>query len=418
MKKSWRILSAISIISIPFPIVAASCEKKNNIQKTIKFDENNQQENKEKEDEQKNQNQQDNQSNKIGNKSNLETNKEDLQAKEKQENLEKIKKIQSLWEMHKDEFGTFHTHKDVLDQINVYANEEKISTLELANDAKINSFLEEDENGGKNNIEFKIGENKFNLKLGSVFKDKVVTKYYLENNPNKIIISKDGKFEEPKNSNENIVITQIGYMKSKDKILISKFPKKTTLVPKHLPLKIESLTYAFSKLEVKEVKNIEHWNTKNITDINHIFSDSPFFNQDISNWDTKNIKNMSGAFFGATSFNQPLNSWDVSNVTLMSDMFSGATKFNQDLSNWKTNNVVDMESMFQEAKAFNGDIANWNVEKVKRMGQMFTDATSFNKNIGNWRVMKDVAVFAMFKGAEKFNLSYISNWNTKNKNFT
>ncbi|WP_233736783.1 hypothetical protein [Mycoplasmopsis agalactiae] len=129
------------------------------------------------------------------------------EKKANKENAEKVKKIVSEL---KDAFATFHSLQDFYDQINVYAKDEKINNLELAETNK-NKLLLEDTNGGKNKIKLKLGSHTFEVSLGSVYKDKVVTKYTIEGDDSDLKISSDNKFEELNKNGKKIFIKQIGY---------------------------------------------------------------------------------------------------------------------------------------------------------------------------------------------------------------
>nr|WP_307928445.1 hypothetical protein [Mycoplasmopsis bovis] len=110
------------------------------------------------------------------------------------------------------------------------------------------------ENDPENKVKLRLGTYEFEVQLGKVLKDRVATKYYIENDKEKIIEDTDGKFSNLENNEQNVVITQIGYsLKSKEystneKVIeIDNMPKNTIKVPKHLPLKINSLKDAFKE---------------------------------------------------------------------------------------------------------------------------------------------------------------------------
>lgn len=77
---------------------------------------------------------------------------------------------------------------------------------------------------------------------------------------------------------------------------------------------------------------INHWNTRNVTDMSHLFENATHFNARIGGWDTSNVKTMRGMFNDAQSFNQWIGSWNVSRVTDMSHMFHGASSFNKPIN--------------------------------------------------------------------------------------
>ncbi len=319
-----------------------------------------------------------------------------LKEKQEQEDKNNVEVIKAIVKNQEDAFATFHTRKDFLDQINVFAKEKGIENLELADGNQEKTF-KAGKNDPKNNVKLRLGAHEFEVQLGNVLKDRVATKYYIEDNEKDIFTNKDGKFPNLKDNNQNVVITQIGYSlkekysgKSEKVIKIDEMPKNTKAVPKHLPLKIKSLECAFKDLKLKEVLNLDRWDVSNVESMYGMFYNAKEFNQDISKWNTENVKNMLSLFTGAEKFNQPLNSWNVSNVIQMSQMFFDAKNFNQDLDKWNVSNVIDMENMFQGAESFNGKIDNWNVNNVKKLSEMFLYASKFSWNLSKWKIKKDV----------------------------
>ncbi|WP_434328469.1 BspA family leucine-rich repeat surface protein [Mycoplasma capricolum subsp. capricolum] len=136
-------------------------------------------------------------------------------------------------------------------------------------------------------------------------------------------------------------VIEIGWITLKDgTVQIPTFNKYTTEVPAYLPPFITNLNGAFSQLESSSVKNLDKWDTSNVTDMYSMFFNASSFNQNISNWNTSNVTNMKRMFYGADNFNQPIGNWNTSNVTNMEFMFYRADAFNQDISNWNVNNVT------------------------------------------------------------------------------
>ena len=78
----------------------------------------------------------------------------------------------------------------------------------------------------------------------------------------------------------------------------------------------------------------------------------------------------------------PIASWDTSEITDMERLFANQLYFNDDISRWDVSSVYSMCSMFQGATWFNGDLSQWNVSNVDCMGQMFDCATSFTHQLG------------------------------------
>ncbi len=318
-----------------------------------------------------------------------------LKEKQEQEDKNNVEVIKTIVKDQEDAFATFHTRKDFLDQIRVFAKEKGIKNLELVNGNEEQFFIE-GENNPENKVKLRLGTHEFDVQLGKVLKDRVATKYYIENNKGNIITVPDGKFSNLQDNEQNVIITQIGYsLKSKEyfnneKVIeIDNMPKNTKEVPKHLPLKISSLKFAFKDFKFEKVLNLDKWDVSNVELMNQMFYEAKEFNQNISKWNTRNVKNMLGLFTSAEKFNQPLNSWNVSNVKQMAYMFQEATSFNRDLDEWDVSNVVDMEGMFHSARSFNGKIGKWNVNNVEKLSDMFLYAPNFQQNLSQWRIKKD-----------------------------
>ena len=141
----------------------------------------------------------------------------------------------------KDAFGSFHTHQEVLDQLKVYLNDSKIKHLDhlkLTNENEKNTNLKVDTEHKKlNSVSLSFFDKKITFTPNTVLENKVQTKY----------------------SNNGKDITQIGYeLQSTIKsIKLTKVNKKTTKVPLHLPLKINSLDESFSNLESTKIDNLD-----------------------------------------------------------------------------------------------------------------------------------------------------------------
>ncbi len=166
---------------------------------------------------------------------------------------------------------------------------------------------------------------------------------------------------------------------------------------------------------VRDGEDVTKVCTTKVTDMNGLFSSSPF-NQDISSWDVSNVTNMSYMFFGSL-FNQDIGTWDVSNVTDMNSMFN-LSQFNQDIGSWDVSKVTNMSSMFSshnmfnvDPVPFNQDIGSWDVSNVTNMSSMFSGSL-FNQDIGTWDVGNVTNMSFMFSGS-LFNQD-IGSWDTSN----
>ena len=108
--------------------------------------------------------------------------------------------------------------------------------------------------------------------------------------------------------------------------------------------------------------HISFWNTFQVTNMEELFMNQKFFNDDISDWDVSNVANMIAMFREAYYFNQPLATWNVSKVTNMEWMFLRAEAFNQPIGDWNVKTESIMDDMFYGATAFNQDISKWYVD--------------------------------------------------------
>lgn len=243
---------------------------------------------------------------------------EEAEKNRNEKELEQVKKVKEIVKTHKDAFGSFHTQGEFLDQIAVYANDEGISGLKLQNEDNKNTKLnvDEDGQGNKNTIELKLGSQNFQVSLGIVLNDAVITKYYIKGKKEKILDNYFTTNTKDQTINKNwgydmkdheVVITQLGYHHDNySGIKLTQVGKKTIEVPRHLPLKINSLDWSFLTIESEKIENLEMWDVKNIKKAEGAFSDAKNFSQDLSNWKL-NIKGdwrIKGMFKGSPKMNE------------------------------------------------------------------------------------------------------------------
>ena len=174
-----------------------------------------------------------------------------------------------------------------------------------------------------------------------------------------------------------------------------------------------------------------NWDTSRVTDMDSMFGNCIYFNQDLSSWTTPNVTDMSFMFNQAVVFNNndsPGQSgkillWDTTKVTNMIDMFRSDLAFNQDIkttgSYWNVGNVTNISGMFRTARSFNKNISNWNTSKNTSMSAMFYLATSFNNGEApglstsplNWDVSNVTIMESAFRQIPSFNQP-IGMWDT------
>ncbi|QIN42865.1 BspA family leucine-rich repeat surface protein [Mycoplasma capricolum subsp. capripneumoniae] len=305
---------------------------------------------------------------------------------------EEKNKLQAIFKQQENGFAAFHTYKDVLDQLLVDAKEQELSDLRLEDGVNENESLKEDKNStGKNIIKLKLYGSSVTFTPKKVLNNEVETIY----------------------SSDKKKVTQIGYKKNSDTdVQINKIQETITDVPKHLPLKVNSLKDAFSESKISKVENLDLWDTKNIKNMSSVFENASNFNQDLSKWNTENVTDMSAMFKDAIKFNQPLNKWKVNNVKDMDDMFADAKEFNQDLDKWEISGLANINQMFWDATNFNENITTWDISKVKSLYNTFAGASSFNQNISNWDTSNVTTMGGAFSRAKAFSQN-LSNWNVK-----
>ncbi|ENY68573.1 Hypothetical protein, predicted lipoprotein, DUF285 family [Metamycoplasma auris 15026] len=227
--------------------------------------------------------------------------------KEEEKDKENVEVVKKIVKEHKDAFGSFHTQGDFLEQISLYVNEKGISNLKLEDEKDKNKNLNVDSNAeNKNIIKLQLGNQKFSVSLGKVLKDAVVTKYYFEDENDKIFDNHKSNTNDIERNWKNIltgnnkskktIVTQLGYYKQGSHIHLTLIPYHTSKVPDHLPLKVNSLLASFLNLESRKIDNLDKWDVKNIITFEQAFWNAKNFEQDLSEWKLKDKANISGIF--------------------------------------------------------------------------------------------------------------------------
>ncbi|MCA8838776.1 BspA family leucine-rich repeat surface protein [Mycoplasmopsis bovis] len=231
---------------------------------------------------------------------------EEERKQKEQEDKNNVEEVKKIIEEQKDAFGSFHTQNEFVDQINVYAKDKNINGLILQNNEDKDKKLIVDTDGGKNNkIKLQLGSQKFEIQLGIVLKDAVITKYYIDEDSQKgqiktNIFKREGVTTINKDWNsikngKKIVVIQLGYHKDWTGIQLTVLPHYTSKVPRNLPLKINSINWSFYNLVSPKVDNLNEWDTSNIKSAEEAFLDAKELDQSLKNWkirDSVNIKNM------------------------------------------------------------------------------------------------------------------------------
>ncbi|UWD34801.1 BspA family leucine-rich repeat surface protein [Mycoplasma cottewii] len=84
-----------------------------------------------------------------------------------------------------------------------------------------------------------------------------------------------------------------------------------TKVPEELPWFITDLSNAFEHTQATEIENLEKWDTSNVTNMSHMFHESPTFNHKIERWNVSKVENFTKFLWSAQNFRQSLASWKM-----------------------------------------------------------------------------------------------------------
>ena len=172
----------------------------------------------------------------------------------------------------------------------------------------------------------------------------------------------------------------------------------------------------FSGLEnLHTIEGLEHFDTRNVTDMSGMFSGTAVTRLDLSSWDTNNVTDMLGMFSGAQYLtNLNLSDWDTRNVTDMSRMFFGAQYLtNLNLSGWDTSSVTQMNSMFARTGITRLDLSSWDTRNVTCMHGMFFDTAATHLNLSGWDTRNVGDMSSMFSNSAVVRLD-LSSWDTRN----
>lgn len=138
--------------------------------------------------------------------------------------------------------------------------------------------------------------------------------------------------------------------------------------------------------KLTEVKNVTSWNTKNVEDMEFLFSGcSSLTALDLSGWNTAKVKNLYGTFYGCSRLTSlDVSSWNTAAVTNMFCMFYECGNLTSlDLSGWNTGSVTDMSHMFfncgRLASVYVG--SGWNTDNASISGNMFLQC----KKLTGWK---------------------------------
>ena len=146
--------------------------------------------------------------------------------------------------------------------------------------------------------------------------------------------------------------------------------------------------------------NLSNFNTKNVTNMEQMFSCSSLISIDLSNFNTQNVTNMNGMFFQCV-FLKSLNvsNFSTINVTDMSYMFHDCSSLtNIDLSNFNTPKVTNLNWMFYGCSSLTSiNLSNFNTQNVIDMVYTFSRCRSLTSlDLSNFNIQNDTHIYYIF----------------------
>jgi len=155
-----------------------------------------------------------------------------------------------------------------------------------------------------------------------------------------------------------------------------------------------------------------YWRVDHLVNASHMFDGVNFYNSGVFFTSTIpwSLRDTSYMFHNCKQFNHSsVVSWDTRQVTNMEGMFSGTIMFNQNIRNWKTNNVLNMSYMFSTTTLFNQNLNLWNVSKVTNMSHMFDQSSFINGGVAlRWYIPSTTDLSYMFNEGSKNTHSSLS----------
>ena len=192
----------------------------------------------------------------------------------------------------------------------------------------------------------------------------------------------DWKYENEREIKENIEI------KINGKIInfsyFYKFPKEGTYkIQYSFKKNMTKINHLFSDCNSIKNLNFSKFNSRNVTDMSYMFYNCQSLESiNLLNFNTRNVNNMSNMFSYCNKLTDlDLSSFDTQNVTNMSYMFIDCLKLKKlDLSHFNTSNLKDMNSMFYGCNSLTDlYLSNFNTKSVTDMNELFHNCDSLKK---------------------------------------
>ena len=203
--------------------------------------------------------------------------------------------------------------------------------------------------------------------------------------------------------------------------------------------------YFYGLSEITEIEGIDNINTRNITEMWHMFSGcSKLSSLDVSAWNMSNVTSIGYMFYKCSSLTSiDVGNWNIENVTNMQNMFSECTQLENinvatwntgkvttmanvflncsnltkvDVSKWDTSHVKEMWQMFSGcSKLATIDVSAWDMSSVTSIGLMFYKCSSLTSiDAGKWNTENVTGMTSLFSGCTQLKYINVSNWNTEN----
>ena len=195
----------------------------------------------------------------------------------------------------------------------------------------------------------------------------------------------------------------------------------------------ENSSYWFAAygFDLEEIKGIELFDTRNVTDMHYMFgyyggnyggadvhSGILFSELDLSSWNTSKVTNMERMFYDCSGLtNLDLSSFDTSKVTSMYEMFykcSGLTTL--DLSSLDTSKVTTIQSMFFGCRGLTElDLSTLDTSNVTNMGSMFEGCSGLTTlDLSSFDTSNVIFMYSMFEGCSGLTSVDLSGLDTGN----
>ena len=169
---------------------------------------------------------------------------------------------------------------------------------------------------------------------------------------------------------------------------------------------VTNLSWAFKNTSISSLKGLEDWDVSSVTTLLATFQDNPNLTsvEELANWDTSNVKSIDQIFLRtALEDLHGLENWDVSKVTGFTNVFANiqTLKSIEALKNWDTSNITYMTYVFwmnSSLKKLKG-LEDWDISNVTIFSDMFAGCGSLEdaSAINDWNIQRTADFTGMFR---------------------